>query len=148
VVDLISGPTAAGAEDLDPSIGIREYSWVTIFSVLADDRRRQILDLLRAGEQPAGAIVDALDVAQPTVSQHLKVLRDAGLVVVRAEGTRRFYRLRPDALREVEGWLEPYRVLWAGRLDDLERHLDVMAANEPPRRTSGGTSRRGRGGTR
>ncbi|MFN8040927.1 MAG: metalloregulator ArsR/SmtB family transcription factor [Acidimicrobiales bacterium] len=120
---------------------------MTIFAVLADDRRRQILDLLRAGEQPAGALVDALDVAQPTVSQHLKVLRDAGLVTVRAEGTRRLYRLRPEALREVEAWLEPYRILWAGRLDDLERHLDDMAANEPPRRPSRRNVRRGRGGT-
>ena len=139
-----TGPRASRyCAGLDHCIGGREYTWVTIFAVLADDRRRQILDLLRAGEQPAGAIVDALDVAQPTVSQHLKVLRDAGLVVVRAEGTRRLYRLRPEGLREVEAWLEPYRVLWAGRLDDLERHLDRMAATEPPRRAN----RRGRGGT-
>ncbi len=112
--------------------------------MLADDRRREILDLLRVGERPAGALVEALGIAQPTVSQHLKVLRDAGLVSVRADGNRRLYRLRPDALREVEAWLEPYRVLWAGRLDDLERHLDDVAADEPPRRAG----RRGRGGTR
>lgn len=97
---------------------------MTIFAALAEPRRREILDLLRGGEQPAGAIVDAVGLAQPTVSQHLKVLREAGLVDVRADANRRLYRLRPDALQELDQWLEPYRIIWAGRLDDLERHLD------------------------
>ena len=97
---------------------------MAIFAALAEPRRRAILDLLREGEQPAGAIVDAVGLAQPTVSQHLKVLREAGLVDVRADANRRLYRLRPAALVELDDWLEPYRILWAGRLDDLERHLD------------------------
>jgi DNA-binding transcriptional ArsR family regulator len=95
-----------------------------MFEVLAEPNRRRIVELLRDGEQTAGALVAALDVAQPTVSQHLKALRDAGLVQVRPEAQRRWYRLRPDGLRELDAWLAPYRELWAGRLDDLERHLD------------------------
>lgn len=100
---------------------------MTIFAALADPRRREILDLLRSGEQPAGAIVASLGLAQPTVSQHLKVLRGAGLVSVRADANRRLYRLRPAALIELDAWLEPYRQLWAGRLDALERHLDTTS---------------------
>ncbi len=97
---------------------------MTIFTVLAEPKRREILDLLRDGERPAGSIVEEIGLAQPTVSQHLKVLREAGLVAVRADANRRVYRLRPAALLELDAWLEPYRQLWAGRLDALERHLD------------------------
>lgn len=97
---------------------------MTIFAAVAEPRRREILDLLQRGEQPAGAIVDAIGLAQPTVSQHLKVLREAGLVTVRADANRRFYRLRPGPLLELDAWLDPYRRLWAGRLDALEQHLD------------------------
>jgi DNA-binding transcriptional ArsR family regulator len=60
------------------------------------------------------------------VSKHLRVLRDAGLVEVRVDAQRRLYRVRPEPLREVDEWLEPYRLLWEARLDDLERHLDEM----------------------
>ena len=98
---------------------------MTIFAALAEPKRREILDLLQHGEQPAGAIVDAVGLAQPTVSQHLKVLREAGLVTVRADANRRVYRLRPASLRELDAWLDPYRQLWAGRLDALEHHLDL-----------------------
>jgi len=97
---------------------------MSIFEVLAEPKRREILDLLLGGEQPAGAIVAAVGLSQPTVSQHLKVLRQARLVEVRPDANRRFYRLRPGALVELEAWLEPYRRIWAGRLDALERHLD------------------------
>lgn len=97
---------------------------MTIFATLAEPKRREILDLLREGEQPAGSIVDKVGLAQPTVSQHLKVLREAGLVVVRADANRRIYRLRPGALLELDSWLDPYRRLWAGRLDALGQHLD------------------------
>ncbi len=97
---------------------------MSIFATLAEPKRREILDLLRQGEQPAGSIVDKIDLAQPTVSQHLKVLREAGLVVVRADANRRLYRLRPAALLELDAWLDPYRQLWADRLDALEHHLD------------------------
>ncbi|ONI72100.1 transcriptional regulator [Kribbella sp. ALI-6-A] len=98
----------------------------TTFEVLAEPRRREILDLLRDGERPVGELVDALDLSQPAVSKHLKVLRDAGLVEVRQDAQRRWYRLRPAPLAEIDAWLEPYRDLWRGRLDALEAHLDRM----------------------
>ncbi|WP_433007767.1 ArsR/SmtB family transcription factor [Kribbella sp. CA-294648] len=98
----------------------------TTFEVLAEPRRRQILDLLRDGERPVGELVDELDLSQPAVSKHLKVLRDAGLVEVRQDAQRRWYRLRPAPLVEIDSWLEPYRYLWRDRLDALEAHLDHM----------------------
>jgi DNA-binding transcriptional ArsR family regulator len=98
----------------------------TTFEVLAEPRRREILDLLRAGERPVGELVDALSLSQPAVSKHLKVLRDAGLVEVRHDAQRRWYRLRPGPLAEVDAWLAPYRDLWRDRLDALEAHLDQM----------------------
>jgi DNA-binding transcriptional ArsR family regulator len=97
------------------------------FDVLAEPSRRRILDLLRDGERPVGQLVDALALSQPAVSKHLRVLRDAGFVEVRAEAQRRVYRLRTEPLRTVDDWLAPYRRLWSDRLDDLERHLDTMA---------------------
>ncbi|WP_328991904.1 metalloregulator ArsR/SmtB family transcription factor [Kribbella sp. NBC_01245] len=98
----------------------------TTFEVLAEPRRRQILDLLRGGERPVGDLVDHLGLSQPAVSKHLKILRDAGLVVVRQDAQRRWYRLRPEPLTEIDAWLEPYRDLWRDRLSALERHLDTM----------------------
>jgi DNA-binding transcriptional ArsR family regulator len=94
------------------------------FDVLAEPQRRRILDLLRDGERPVGELVDRLEISQPGVSKHLRVLRDAGLVSVRPEGQRRWYGVRPEALAEVDRWLAPYRRLWGRRLDALERHLD------------------------
>lgn len=99
---------------------------MTIFEILADPSRRRILDLLRARERPAGELVDALELSQPAVSRHLRVLREAGLVEARVDAQWRRYRLRPEGLRELDAWLEPYRLLWSGRLDELERHLDAM----------------------
>jgi DNA-binding transcriptional ArsR family regulator len=96
------------------------------FDVLAEPNRRRILDLLRAEERPVGELVDALTLSQPAGSKHLRVLRDAGLVDVRSDAQRRLYRVRADPLRAVDDWLEPFRALWASRLDDLERHLDRM----------------------
>jgi DNA-binding transcriptional ArsR family regulator len=96
------------------------------FEVLAEPNRRRILDLLRAAERPVGELVDELEVSQPAVSKHLRVLREAGLVEVRADAQRRIYRVRTEPLRAIDEWLEPYRRLWASRLDDLERHLDAM----------------------
>ncbi len=101
------------------------------FDVLAEPHRRRILDLLRVRERPVGALVDALALSQPAVSKHLRVLREAGLVEVRGEAQRRLYRLRSEPLREIDAWLEPYRRLWASRLDDLERHLDAMPDEQP-----------------
>ncbi|WP_024803244.1 helix-turn-helix transcriptional regulator [Nocardia sp. BMG51109] len=96
------------------------------FEVLAEPRRRQILDLLRTGERPVGELVEQLRLAQPTVSKHLKALRAVGLVEVRNDAQRRLYRLRPQPLAEIDEWLAPYRLLWEQSLDALERHLDTM----------------------
>jgi DNA-binding transcriptional ArsR family regulator len=99
---------------------------MTAFDVLAEPTRRRILDLLLEGERPVGELVDVLRVAQPNVSKHLRALSDAGLVRVRPDGQRRIYALRAEPLRELDAWLEPYRRVWADRLDALERHLDEM----------------------
>jgi DNA-binding transcriptional ArsR family regulator len=104
------------------------------FEVLAEARRREILDLLRAGEHPVGELVDRLGLTQPAVSKHLRVLREAGLVKVRHDAQRRLYRLRPGPLAEVDTWLEPYRRMWDHSLDALERHLDQMP-DDPHGRT-------------
>lgn len=96
------------------------------FEVLAEPRRREILDLLRDGERLVGDLVERLALAQPTVSKHLKVLRGAGLVEVRQDAQRRWYRLCPEPLAEVDEWLAPYRRMWTHSLDALERHLDTM----------------------
>ena len=99
----------------------------TAFDVLAEPNRRRILDLLRTEERPVGDLVDELDVSQPAVSKHLRVLREAGLVEVRSDAQRRLYRVRAEPLRAVDDWLAPYRAMWASHLDDLERHLDSMS---------------------
>lgn len=96
------------------------------FEVLAEPNRRRILDLLRAEERPVGELVRELEVSQPAVSKHLRVLREAGLVTVRPEAQRRLYRVAPEPLKEMDEWLAPYRRLWSKRLDRLERHLDAM----------------------
>ena len=103
------------------------------FVVLAEPKRREILDELRQAPQTVSALVDALGVSQPAVSKHLRVLRDADLVSVRPEGQRRWYEVNTGPLMELEAWLEPYRALWSERLDRLERHLDenLEAGDEP-----------------
>lgn len=97
-----------------------------MFEVLAEARRREILDLLRGGELQVGELVERLGLAQPTVSKHLRVLRAAGLVEFRPEAQRRWYRVNPGPLAELEAWLAPYRRMWESSLDALERHLDSM----------------------
>ncbi len=107
------------------------------FEALAEPRRREIIDLLRSGERPVGELVGRLGLAQPTVSKHLKVLRQTGLVEVRRDAQRRWYRLRPEPLAEIDAWLAPYRRLWESSLDALERHLDQMPqANTQDGRTT------------
>jgi len=96
----------------------------TTFDVLAEPARRQILDLLRERAHAVGELVALVGLSQPGVSKHLRVLREAGLVKVRRDAQRRWYELRPEPLADVDAWLEPYRQLWADRLDGLERHLD------------------------
>jgi DNA-binding transcriptional ArsR family regulator len=97
-----------------------------MFEVLAEPRRRQLLDLLRERERLVGDLVEQVELTQPAVSKHLRVLRQAGLVDVRQDAQRRWYRLRPAPLVEIDAWLAPYRRLWTASLDDLERHLDEM----------------------
>ena len=95
------------------------------FDVLAEPTRRRILDLLREQERPVNELVGRLELSQPGVSKHLRVLREAGLVEVRQDAQRRLYRVRAEPLAEIEAWLAPYRRLWAGTLDALEHHLDA-----------------------
>jgi|SRR5215212_6177419 len=95
----------------------------TAFEVVAEPTRRRILDLLCERPRPVGELVDALGLSQPGVSKHLRVLREARFVDVRRDAQRRFYEVRPEPLSEIDAWLEPYRRMWAGHLDALERHL-------------------------
>ena len=97
-----------------------------VFEVLAEPHRRRILDLLRDAERPVGDLVGILQVSQPAVSKHLRVLRDAGLVEARVDAQRRVYRVRPEPLRQLDDWLAPYRAMWTVHLDALESHLDAM----------------------
>jgi DNA-binding transcriptional ArsR family regulator len=95
-----------------------------VFEVLAEPTRRRILDLLSRREHSVGELVEQLGISQPGASKHLKVLREADLVHVRQDAQRRWYGINPEPLAELDAWLTPYRKLWAGRLDALERHLD------------------------
>jgi DNA-binding transcriptional ArsR family regulator len=100
------------------------------FEVLAEESRRRILDLLIERERPVGDLVERLALSQPTVSKHLRVLRDAGLVDSRTDAQRRIYRVRTEPLREVDDWLRPYRARWAEHLNALQRHLDFIGEGE------------------
>jgi DNA-binding transcriptional ArsR family regulator len=95
------------------------------FAALADPNRRRILEMLGEGSRPAGAIAAEFELTAPAVSQHLKALRQAGLVRVEVDGTRRIYSLHPDGLAAVEDWLVRMRGFWSGRLDALERALEA-----------------------
>ena len=95
-----------------------------MFEILAEPTRRRVLDLLREQERTVGELVDALEMSQPAVSKHLRVLRDAGLVEARVDAQRRIYALRPEPLADVDAWLAPYRKFWRGKLAALQRHLD------------------------
>jgi DNA-binding transcriptional ArsR family regulator len=92
--------------------------------VLAEPSRQAILDLLRDGERPVGELVERLELSQPAVSKHLRVLKEAGVVEARVDAQRRLYRIRPEPLVELDQWLESYRKLWTTHLDRLEDHLD------------------------
>ena len=90
---------------------------------LADPTRRQLLALLAPGELAAGELAERFPVSRPAISRHLRVLREAGLVSSRTDGKRRLYALDPRPLRELDAWLEPYRDLWAQRLDALDTEI-------------------------
>jgi DNA-binding transcriptional ArsR family regulator len=94
-----------------------------VMQALADDSRRTLLGILRDHPATAGELAEALPIARPGVSRHLRVLREAGLVDVRQEAQRRIYSLRPEGLVEVDEWLEGYRALWQNRLDALHTEI-------------------------
>lgn len=98
----------------------------TALDVLHEPNRRAILDRLRQRPHLVGELAEALGLAQPATSKHLRVLREAGLVAVEVDGPRRRYRLRPEPLADLDAWLAPYRWMWADRLDVLGSHLDTM----------------------
>lgn len=102
------------------------------FAVLAEPNRRAILGLLATAELSVGDLQEQLRLSQPSVSKHLRVLREAGFVEAEVDAQRRLYRLRPEPLMEVDEWLAPFRRFWSARVDALERHLDRM--NPPPKR--------------
>jgi len=96
------------------------------FAIIAEPNRRAILSLLASSERSVGEIERELGMTQPTVSKHLRVLREAGFVESEVDAQRRLYRLRPEALKEVEAWLAPFRRAWSKHVDALERHLERM----------------------
>ena len=96
------------------------------FEVIAQPNRRAILSLLVASEQSVGDIERQLRMPQPTVSKHLRVLRETGFVEATVDAQRRLYRLRPEPFQEVDAWLNQFRRFWSAHVDALERHLDRM----------------------
>ena len=98
----------------------------SVFEIIAEPNRRAILGLLVSSQQSVGEIERRLRMPQPTVSKHLRVLRDAGFVESTVDAQRRLYRLKPEPLQEVDAWLAPFRRFWSAHVDALERHLDRM----------------------
>jgi DNA-binding transcriptional ArsR family regulator len=107
------------------------------FGIIAEPNRRAILSLLASSERSVSEIEQTLRMPQPSVSKHLRVLRDAGFVEARVDAQRRVYRIRPEPLMEVDTWLAPFRRFWSAHVDALERHLDRMQkAEDAPARAS------------
>ena len=98
----------------------------SVFEIIAEPNRRAILSLLVSSQQSVGEIGRQLRMPQPTVSKHLRVLREAGFVESMVDAQRRLYRLKPEPLQVVEAWLAPFRRFWSAHVDALERHLDRM----------------------
>jgi DNA-binding transcriptional ArsR family regulator len=98
----------------------------SVFAVIAEPNRRAILSLLASSEQSVGDIERRLHMSQPTVSKHLRVLREAGVVDATIDAQRRVYRVNPQPLQEIDAWLAPFRQLWSTHVDALERHLDRL----------------------
>ena len=96
------------------------------FAIIAEPSRRAILNLLASAERSVGELEQQLRLPQPSVSKHLRVLREAGFVESRVDAQRRVYRIRPEPLMEVDAWLAPFRRFWSAHVDALERHLDRM----------------------
>jgi DNA-binding transcriptional ArsR family regulator len=102
------------------------------FAIIAEPSRRAILSLLASSERSVGDLEEQLHLPQPSVSKHLRVLREAGFVESRVDAQRRLYRIKPEPLMEIDAWLAPFRRFWSVHLDALERHLDHMS--QVPRR--------------
>jgi len=107
----------------------------SVFEIIAEPNRRAILSLLVSSQRSVGEIERHLRMPQPTVSKHLRVLRDAGFVESTVAAQRRLYRLKPEPLREVEAWLAPFRQLWSAHVDALEHYLDHMDKSSAKKRT-------------
>ena len=110
----------------------RSSATADVFNAVAEGRRREILDLLIAGEKAVGAIVDDLSMSQPQVSKHLRVLSEVGLVRCRADGRRRLYRLEPARLRPLQQWLAPYERAMNERLDRMDDYLKELQRQGDP----------------
>ncbi len=124
-----------------------------MFEIIAEPNRRAILSLLVSSQQSVGEIERQLGMPQPTVSKHLRVLREAGFVESTVDAQRRLYRLKLEPLQEVDAWLAPFRRFWSAHIDALERHLDRMGermGQSParPTRTKGKTRSKRRGPNR
>jgi DNA-binding transcriptional ArsR family regulator len=111
------------------------------FEIIAEPNRRAILSLLVSSQQSVGEIERRLRMPQPTVSKHLRVLRDAGFVESTVDAQRRLYRLKPEPFQEVDAWLAQFRRFWSTHLDALERHLDRIDQSTPTRRKTRRTRR-------
>ena len=111
----------------------------SVFEIIAEPNRRAILNLLASSQQSVGEIERQLGMPQPTVSKHLRVLRDAGFVESTVDAQRRLYRLKPEPFQEVDAWLAPFRRFWSAHVDALERHLDRV---DPSPRTKKKTRRK------
>ena len=117
----------------------------SVFEVIAEPNRRAILGLLVLSEQSVGEIERQLRMTQPTVSKHLRVLREAGFVESTVDAQRRLYRLRPEPLQQVDAWLAPFRRFWSAHVDALERHLDRMEEAREAKPQQERKTRRGNG---
>jgi DNA-binding transcriptional ArsR family regulator len=106
------------------------------FEIIAEPNRRAILSLLVSSQQSVGEIERQLRMPQPTVSKHLRVLRDAGFVESTVDAQRRLYRLKPERFQEVDAWLAQFRRFWSAHIDALERHLDRMDPSSPMKGTA------------
>ena len=102
------------------------------FTIVAEPNRRAILTLLLASERSVGELEQELGLSQPSVSKHLRVLKDAGLVESRVEAQKRLYRLCPEPLQELDEWILPFRKFWSQHVDALEEHLDSLDEKEKP----------------
>ena len=111
------------------------------FEIIAEPNRRAILSLLASSQQSVGEIERRLRMPQPTVSKHLRVLRDSGFVESTVDAQRRLYRLKPEPLQELDAWLAQFRRFWSAHLEGLERHLDRMAELTPTKSKTKKTTR-------